>query len=273
MVSPDPMSRMIPILLVIGGASEVGLILMKRSGSGSQVAYYVGIASILLVAIGLVLLTIVLNAGSGRFRSSTAVLTCGFAFQLVYLLVLFYYEHLASPRYVPTVSIADLMLAASYSFWVVGTVPYLMSYGGGMSSGSKVLVAVSGILVAVVGYLVGSYWYKSAVDASYSSLGTAATLVHALAPLAAMFPLAWAALLYHHDHQGRKSVAVAYLYFLIPVGLIALADLIMESSYVWSNGSLPGQYSDAIYLLGCSALVASAASIPLSSLRQSKDRA
>ncbi len=266
--SQDPVSRIVSILFVVGGASEIGLVLMKRSGSGLQVAYYVDVASMVLIAAGVVLLALLLRASRGAFRSTTIWVTCGFALQLGYLVVLYYYERLASPRYLPIVSIADLLFLFSYVFWIVGTAPYLGSYVRRMSRGSEGLLALCGGLIMVASYFSGAYWYDSAMDSGYDSLGTLATLVHAIAPFMAMLFLSWVALLYLYDRHGRKVFRVAYVYFLIPVGLVALANIVDESSYVWGNGSLPGQYSDAIFLLAGSTLIAAAASISRPALRE-----
>ena len=267
MQAPDPMSRLIPILLVVGGASEIGLLLMKRSGSPLDVAYYVQVVSIALMAAGVALLALVLRASRGTFRSTTALMIIGFASQLAYLIVRYYYEHLATPAYLPTVSVADLFFLLSYVVWASAAIPHLSSYYGRMQRSSKALLSICAVAVVAAAYFSGSYWHRTAVDAGYDSMATIATLVHAVVPFLMLLPLAWVVLLYHVDHRGKKLLEVAYLYFMIPVGLIAIAEAVTESSYVWSSGSMPGQYSDAIYLLGVSTLIASAASVSRSALR------
>ncbi len=266
--APDPSSRLLPLLLVVGGAIEIGLVLLKRSGPESDVAYYVQVASIALIGVGAALLMVILNASSGQFRTATAFLTVGFLLQLGYLIIRYYYQHMADPRYLPTVSVADLLFLLSYVFWVLAAIPYLSSYSSQMRGSSRGLLVICSVVVIVAAYLSGSYWHRTSVDANYDSMATLVRLVHATVPFIALIPLAWVALLYYLDHQGKKLLELAYLYFLIPVGLIAFADVVMASSYVWSSGLLPGQYSDAIYLLGGSMLIAAAASMPLSALRE-----
>ncbi len=265
--APDLSSRLLPILLVVGGASEIGLVLMKRSGSESDVAYYVQVASIVLIGVGAAILAVILNASSGQFRTATAFLTIGFLLQLGYLIIRYYYQHLADPPYLPTVSVADLLFLLSYVFWVLAAVPYLSSYSSQMRRSSRALLVICGVVVIVAAYFSGSYWLRTSVDANDGSMATLVRLVHATVPFIALLPLAWVAWLYYLDNRGKKILEFAYLYFLIPVGLIALADAVMESSFIWSSGLLPGQYSDAIYLFGGSMLIAAAASIPLSALR------
>jgi hypothetical protein len=263
------MSRLILFSVLIGGASEGALVFFKRTSSETTIGYYIDIASVVLMTIGAVLLLIILPKATRRsFRQITALMALGFLFQMIYMYIWYYYMHIADPPGVPNVSFGDFFYLGSYVFWAAATIPYLRRYGGLMSRDTRLMLVGYSVLAAIIIALSTHYYYDAALSYGYDWLTTSVWLSYIVVPLVCLFFFVAIALLYHYDHYGKGLLRYYWLYFLVPIGLIAAADISSGFYYITYEASVPGQYSDALYLLAYSMVIASAAAILGSDLRE-----
>jgi len=263
------MNRLILFLVAIGGVSELGLALVKLTRNETTIGYYIDIASIVLVAIGVVLLTVIVPRASRKsFRQITLLIAVGFLFQLVYMFIWYYYQHLAVPSGVPAVSIGDFFYFGSYVLWAGATLPYLKRYGNLMSSNSRLMLAAYSILAGVVIIWSTPRLYDASLSYGYNWFETGVWLAYTVVPLVCIFLFLAIALLYHYDRYGKGLLRYYWLYFMLPIGFIAAADTLGAYYYIAYNASVPGQYSDALYLLAYSTVIASCATILKSDLRE-----
>lgn len=265
----DPMSRLILFSVLIGGASEGALVFFKRTSSETTIGYYIDIASVVLMTMGAALLLIIIPKATRRsFRQITALMALGFLFQMIYMYIWYYYMHIADPPGVPNVSFGDFFYLGSYVFWAAATIPYLRRYGGLMSRDTRLMLVGYSVLAAIIIALSTHYYYDAALSYGYDWFTTSVWLSYIVVPLVCLFFFMAIALLYHYDHYGKGLLRYYWLYFLVPIGLIAAADISSGFYYINYEASVPGQYSDALYLLAYSMVIASAAAILGSDLRE-----
>ena len=265
----DPMSRLILFSVLIGGASEGALVFFKRTSSETTIGYYIDIASVVLMTMGAALLLIIIPKATRRsFRQITALMALGFLFQMIYMYIWYYYMHIADPPGVPNVSFGDFFYLGSYVFWAAATIPYLRRYGGLMSRDTRLMLVGYSVLAAIIIALSTHYYYDAALSYGYDWFTTSVWLSYIVVPLVCLFFFVAIALLYHYDHYGKGLLRYYWLYFLVPIGLIAAADISSGFYYINYEASVPGQYSDALYLLAYSMVIASAAAILGSDLRE-----
>lgn len=266
---PGPMSRLILFSIVIGGASEGALVFFKRTSSESTLGYYIDIASVVLMTIGAALLLMIVSKATRKsFRQIAALMALGFLFQMIYMYVWYYYMHIADPPGVPNVSIGDFFYLGSYVFWTAATLPYLRRYGSLMSRDTRLMLVGYSVLAAIIITLSTHYWYDYALLYGYDWFTIGVWLSYAVVPLVCFFFFFAIAMLYHYDHYGKGLLRYYWLYFLLPIGLIAAADISGGFYYIKYSVSVPGQYSDALYLLAYSVLIASGTAILGSDLRE-----
>jgi hypothetical protein len=265
----DPMTRFVVFTMLIGGASLGALIYFKQTSSQSTLGHYIDLASIVLTTIGAsLLIMVVARAARKSFRQITALMACGFLFQMIYMYIWYYYMHIADPPGMPDVSIGDFFYLGSYAFWTAATLPYLRRYGGLMSWNTRIMLVVYSVLAAIIVALSTHYWYDYALLYGYDLLTTGVWLSYAVVPLVCVFFFLAIALLYHYHHYGKGLLRYYWLYFLVPIVLIAAADILDGSNYVLYDSAVPGQYSDSLYLIAYSMVIASAAAILGSDLRE-----
>jgi hypothetical protein len=263
------MSRLILFSVLIGGASEGALVFFKRTSSETTLGYYIDIASVVLMTIGAVLLLIIIPKATRRsFRQITALMALGFLFQMIYMYIWYYYMHVADPPGVPNVSIGDFFYLGSYVFWAAATIPYLRRYGGLMSRDTRLMLVGYSVLAAIIIAMSTHYYYDAALSYGYEWFTTSVWLSYVVVPLVCLFFFMAIALLYHYDHYGKGLLRYYWLYFLVPIGLIAAADISGGFYYITYEASVPGQYSDALYLLAYSMVIASVAAILGSNLHE-----
>jgi len=263
------MSRLLLFSVLIGGASEGALVFFKRTSSETTIGYYIDIASVVLVTIGAALLLMIVPKSTRKsFRQITALMALGFLFQMVYMYIWYYYVHIADPSGVPNVSIGDFFYLGSYVFWTAAALPYLRRYGSLMSMKTRLMLVGYSLLAAIIAVLSTHYYYDNALRYGYDWFTTGVWLSYVVVPLVCFFFFLAIALLYHYDHYGKGLLRYYWLYFLAPIGLIAAADISGGFYYITYDASVPGQYSDALYLLAYSMVIASGAAVLKSDLRE-----
>jgi hypothetical protein len=196
------------------------------------------------------------------------LMAIGFLFQTIFMYIYYYYLHVSSLQRMPYVGIGDFFYLGSYVFWTAATLPYLRRYAGLMSTKTRLMLVGYSLLAAVTAILSTHYYYDYALENGYDWFTTGVWLSYVVVPSVCLFFFLAIALLYHYDHYGKGLLRYYWLYFLVPIGLIAAADLLNGFNYILYNSSVPGQYSDALYLLAYSMVIASAAAILGSDLRE-----
>jgi hypothetical protein len=262
------MSRLILFSLLIGAASEGALVYFKLTSSETTIGYYIDVASIVLMTIGAALLTLVMFKATRRsFHRIAGLIALGFLFQMVFMYIYYYYYHISSLGRMPNVSIGDFFYLGSYVFWTAATIPYLRRYGGLMSTKALLILVGYSLLAAVIAVLSAHYYWDYAVLYDYDWFTTGVWLSYIVVPLACFFFFLAIALLYQFDRYGKGLLRYYWLYFLVPIGLIAAADIMGGFYYTIYSASVPGQYSDALYLLAYSMVIASGVTVLGSDLR------
>lgn len=228
----------------------IGIFLvLDRYGPEAAVADYTDILSMVALLVGTVFLMLVIPKVKDRFfRTTTILIAMGAGFQFIYSIIWYYYWHVADWGRMPNYGIGDFFYLGSYVLWAVATVPYLRRYGNFMTRKSYIVLGVYSIVSAVVIYISASYWYNAALLYGYDWASTYVWLSYAIAPpILLLLPLA-ATLLYAFEGFGRGLFRHYWLYFLVPIFMIAIADLLNGFYYVLYEGSLPGQLDDLMYL-------------------------
>lgn len=263
------MSRLLLFTVLIGGIAEGALIFFKMTSSEETIGLYIDVASIVLMTIGAgLLLVVVPKATRKSFRQITALMALGFLFQMVFMFIYFYYVHIDPLRRMPYVGVGDFFYLGSYVLWTLAALPYLRRFGNLMSRNTVGMLVGYSIMAGVITALATRYYYNYSLLSGYGWLTTGVWLAYVVVPLACFFIFLSVALLYHYDHYGKGLLRYYWLYFLVPLGLIAAADISQGFYYITYNASVPGQYSDALYLLAYSTVIASGAAILGSNLRE-----
>lgn len=263
------MGRLILFSVLIGGASLGSLEFFKLTSSEDTLGEYIDVASVVLMTIGAALLVVIVPRATRKsFRWIASLMALGFLFQMVYMYIWYYYKHIAVPPGVPDVSIGDFFYLGSYVFWTAATIPYLRRYGGLMSIRARLMLIAYSVLAAIAIALSTHYWYDYALQYGYDWLTTGVWLSYAVVPLVCFFFFLAIFLLYHYDRYGKGLLRYYWLYFLVPIGLIAAADILNGSNYVLYSSSVPGQYSDALYLLAYSIVIAAGVAVLGSDLHE-----
>jgi hypothetical protein len=263
------LSRLVLFSILIGGASEATLTYFKWTSSETTIGYYIDVASIVLMTIGAALLVVIVPRATRKsFRQIASLMALGFLFQMVFMYIYFYYLHIDARQGMPYVGIGDFFYLGSYVFWTAATIPYLRRYGSLMSTKARLMLLGYSVLAVVISYLSTRYYYDYAVANGYDWFTTGVWLSYIVVPLVCFFFFLAIAMLYHYDHYGKGLLRYYWLYFLVPIGLIAAADISGGFYYTIYNASVPGQYSDALYLLAYSLVIASGAAILGSDLHE-----
>lgn len=264
-----PMNRLILFGIVIAGASLVGLTFFKLTRDEATIGYYIDVASVVLMTIGAALLLMVIPKATRKsFRQITALMALGFLFQMIFMYIYYYYLQIADPPGMPYVGIGDFFYLGSYVLWTAATLPYLRRYGSLMSRDTRLMLVGYSVLAAIIIALSTHYYYDYALLNGYDWLTTGVWLSYVVVPLVCLFFFVAIALLYHFDHYGKGLLRYYWLYFLIPIGLIAAADISGGFYYILYDASVPGQYSDALYLLAYSMVIATGMTVLGSNLHE-----
>jgi len=237
-------------LSVIVSAPILGTFLvLTEHSSEDTVADYTDVMSSVMLLIATVLLALVIPKVSDRFfRTTTILLALGVGFQFIYSLIWYYYWHIVSWGRMPNYSIGDFFYLGSYVLWASATVPYLRRYGSFMTARSHIALGIYSVIAAVVIYVSADYWYGAALSYGYDWPSTYVWLSYAIVPsVLLVLPLA-TTLLYALEGYGRGLFRFYWLYFLVPIYMVVIADLLNGFYYVLYEGSLPGQLDDLTYL-------------------------
>jgi hypothetical protein len=199
-------------------------------------------------------------------KRTTMFLAVGFLLQVAFSVVWIYYWDIANRGGMPEVSIGDAFYLASYVFWTAATIPYINRYRTLMSRRSLGILAIYSIGSAIILLMTIHYWYDAALLYGYSWYATAVWLSYPVAATVSLFFMIAMTLLYGYERYGRGLLANYWFYFLLPVMMIAGADLLNGFYYVLSDSSVPGRLDDVLYLAGYAVAIAAGLTIVMSKL-------
>jgi hypothetical protein len=267
-MKPDtPMSRFLMLSLLIAIPMDIVLQLIGHFGSDEALRNYTDAATVIpLVIVTILLLLVVKKAKDRAFRMTTTLITAGFGLQIAFFIVWVYYWHIVNRGGMPDVSIGDAFYLGSYVFWTAAAVPYIRRYASLMSGRSRAILAIYAIIAAVIVYVTISYWYNASQLYGYGWLATAVWLSYPVAATLCLFFMISVTLLYGYEGYGKGLLTNYWTYFLLPIILIACADLVNGFYYVLSENSVPGRLDDVLYLAGYAFAVAAGIAVLRSEL-------
>lgn len=238
---------------------DAALLLLGKFGSDQLLRDYTDLASILPLSFVLVIMLMVIpKARDASLRRTTILLTAGFALQVGFFIVWIYYWHFTNRGGLPDVSIGDALYLGSYVFWTAATIPYIRRYWPLIGRKSLGILTAYGAFAALIVYISTKYWYDAAVQYGYSTLATVTWLSYPVAATLSLFLLIAVALLYGFEGYGKGLLTNYWLYFLLPVILIASADIMNGFYYTLTDNSVPGRLDDVTYLAGYAVTMAAA---------------
>ncbi len=236
---------------------DTALVLLDQFGSEQDLRYYTDLASLIpMTFVAILLSLVVLRATNKSLKRTTTLLTIGFALQVAFFLVWIYYWDVLNRGGMPDVSIGDAFYLASYVFWMAATIPYFNRYRTLISRRSLGILAVYSVVAAIIVTVTIKYWYDAALLYDYSWLATVAWLSYPVVATISLFFVIALTLLYGYDGYGRGLLANYWFYFLLPIMMIAVADVLNGFYYVLSDSSVPGRLDDVVYLAGYAVAVA-----------------
>ena len=246
---------------------DSALILFGQFGSEQDLRYYTDLASLVPMILVTILLSLVVRRASDKsLKRTTTLLAIGFLLQVAFFLVWIYYWDIKNRGGMPDVSIGDAFYLASYVFWSAATILYIRRYGALMGRRSRGVLAVYSIAAAIIVIVTIKYWYDAAVLYEYSWYATTVWLSYPVAATLSLFFMIALTLLYGYERYGRGLLANYWLYFLLPIVMIASADILNGFYYVLSDSSVPGRLDDVMYLAGYAVAVAAGLTIATSKL-------
>ncbi len=219
-----------------------------------------------MVLVTILLSLVVLRASDKSLKRTTTLLTIGFLLQVAFFLVWIYYWDIKNRGGMPEVSIGDAFYLSSYVFWSAATIPYIRRYGALMGRRSRGILAVYSIAAVIIVIVTIKYWYDAAVLYDYSWYATTVWLSYPVAATLSLFFMIALTLLYGYERYGRGLLANYWFYFLLPIIMIASADVLNGFYYVLSDSSVPGRLDDVLYLAGYAVAIAAGLTIVMSKL-------
>ena len=246
---------------------DTALVLLGQFGSEQNLRYYTDFASLIpMIFVAILLFLVVRRATDPSLRRTTTLLTIGFVLQVAFFVVWIYYWDIMNRGGMPDVSIGDAFYLASYVFWSAATIPYIRRYGTLMGGRSRVILAIYSIAAAIIVVVTVKYWYDAALLYDYSWYATLVWLSYPVAATISLFFMISLTLLYGYENYGRGLLANYWFYFLLPIIMIASADVLNGFYYVLSDSSVPGRLDDVLYLAGYAVAMAAGLTIVMSKL-------
>jgi len=246
---------------------DSALLLIAHFGSGQELRYYTDFATLIQLVVVAILLTLVVRSAVDKsLKRTTALLAIGFMLQIAFAFVWIYYWDIKDRGGMPDVSIGDGFYLASYVFWTAATIPFINRYRTLMSRKSLGILAIYSIVAAIIAIVTIRYWYDAAILYDYSWYATIAWLSYPVAATVSLFFMIALTLLYGFDGYGKGLLANYWFFFLLPIMMIAAADVLNGFYYVLSDSSVPGRLDDVLYLAGYAVAVAAGLTIVKSKL-------
>jgi hypothetical protein len=243
------------------------LVLLGHFGSEHDLRYYTDLGSLIpMIFVTILLILVVQRARDKSLKWTTTLLAIGFLLQVAFFLVWIDYWDIKNRGGMPDVSIGDAFYLSSYVFWSAATIPYIRRYGALMGRRSRGILAIYSIVAAIIVLVTIKYWYDAAQLYDYSWFATTVWLSYPVAATVSLFFMIALTLLYGYERYGRGLLANYWSYFLLPIMMIASADILNGFYYVLSENSVPGRLDDILYLAGYAVAMAAGLTIVMSKL-------
>jgi len=261
------LKRFLVFAILIAVPVDSALLLIAQFGSEQALRNYTDLATLIqLIAATILLFLVAWRAMDKALKRTTALLAVGFLLQIAFSVVWIYYWHIVNRGGMPDISIGDAVYLASYVFWMAATIPYIRKYGTLMSRRSLGILTIYSIVAAIIVLVTIKYWYDAAILYDYSWYATAVWLSYPVAATISLFFMIALTLLYGYERYGRGLMANYWLYFLLPIMMIAGADILNGFYYVLSENSVPGRLDDVLYLAGYAVAIAAGLTVVMSRL-------
>jgi hypothetical protein len=261
------LKRFLVLSILFAVPVDSALLLIAHFGSAQALRNYTDLATLIpLIVVTIVLFLVVRRAMEKSLKRTTTFLAVGFLLQVAFSVVWIYYWHIANRGGMPDVSIGDAFYLASYVFWTAATIPFINRYRTLMSRRSLGILTIYSIVAAIIVLVTIKYWYDAALLYGYSWYATAVWLSYPVAATISLFFMIALTLLYGYERYGRGLLANYWFYFLLPIVMIAGADILNGFYYVLSEGSVPGRLDDVLYLAGYAVAIAAGLTIVMSKL-------
>ena len=261
------LKRFLVFAILIAVPVDSALLLIAQFGSEQALRNYTDLATLIqLIAATILLFLVAWRAMDKALKRTTALLAVGFLLQIAFSVVWIYYWHIVNRGGMPDISIGDAVYLASYVFWMAATIPYIRKYGTLMSRRSLGVLTIYSIVAAIIVLVTIEYWYDAAILYDYSWYATAVWLSYPVAATISLFFMIALTLLYGYERYGRGLMANYWLYFLLPIMMIAGADILNGFYYVLSENSVPGRLDDVLYLAGYAVAIAAGLTVVMSRL-------
>lgn len=255
--------------LLIAIPVDIVLELIGQFGSDQMLRDYTDLATLIPLIVVSVMLALVITKATDRpFRRTTTLIAIGFVLQVGFSFVWIYYWHFTDLGGMPDVSIGDALYLSSYVFWTAAAIPYFSRYWTMMGGRSKAILAVYSIIAAIVVIITLEYWYHAALDYGYDWFATTVWLSYPVAATLCLFFMITVTLLYGFEGYGKGLLTNYWSFFLLPVMIIACADIVNGFYYVLSENSVPGRLDDVMYLAGYAFAVAAGLTILRSNIKE-----
>ncbi len=254
--------RFLLLFLLIAVPVDSALLIIGRLQPDDILRYFTDGATLVLLAVVVCVLLLLIPRASDRvLRRTTVLITAGFVLQIAFSITWIYYWHFTDLGGMPDVSIGDFFYLGSYVLWMGAAIPYLRKYGNLVGRGSWFALVIYSEIAIVIVYLTTKYWYGAAQTYGYDYFATAVWLSYPVFATVCLFFMMATTLLYGYEGYGKGLLTNYWFFFLVPIMMIACADIVNGSFYVVSETSVPGRFDDILYLGGYSVAIAASVTI------------
>jgi hypothetical protein len=261
------LKRFLVLSILFAVPVDIALLLIAHFGSEQALRIYTDLATLFqLIVVAILLFVVVRRAMDKSLKMTTTFLAIGFLLQVAFSLVWIYYWDILNRGGMPDMSIGDAFYLASYVFWTAATIPYINRYRTLIGRRSLVVLAIYSIVAAIIVLVTIKYWYDAALLYGYNWYATAVWLSYPVVATISLFFMLAMTLLYGYEKYGRGLLANYWFYFLLPIMMIASADVLNGFYYVLSDSSVPGRLDDVLYLAGYAVAIAAGLTIVMSKL-------
>jgi hypothetical protein len=242
--------------------------LMLLLPSEYSVDNYIGSTTVEMLFFATLLLLLVIPRVKDRSFKTTAVLVAfGFLFQLISSGIWYYYGFVAEPRGIPRVNIGDLFHLGSYFLWMAATFPYLRRYRE-LMGGRSLSVLISYIALGTTVSLISlNYLYNSSDFLRYDTPTIITRLSYMLIPAVCLVVPLSTALIYMFDGYGRGLKKYYWMYSIVPICLIASADLLQGTYFAINETNTLFRLDDTLALTGYATAISAALRLLKSQIR------
>lgn len=196
----------------------------------------------------LMLLLVTPRVKSRSFRITAIILASGFMMQLASAAIRYYYIHLSDAHRLPTINPGDFLYLGSYFLFAAAVFPYIRRYHGLTSERPAAAMLAYSALGATILLIAVNYWSEAMSRSGYDLFQVIMRLSNIVVPMACLFFALMASLLYVVEGFGKGLPRYYWIYSMIPIGVLASADILAGSYYSLQEGAFPLRIIDVLHL-------------------------